>query len=355
MINSIEGADWEGFPYFYMEFAKGVNVIIGKSHYGKSSLIRSINWVLENRPQGTSYFPHGKKKPSTEVAIDFADGGYINRLKNNSDNYYEASVENEPFSALRTGVPEQVTKLSNMTGINIQAQKDVHFFLAEHWTPGKRSKFLNKIVHLEEMDAATEIINSTISEMNSSYNSKSVELKEEEKKFKELEWVDKAIEFLDKISELETKIVTTNSKCVNIISIRDSIIQLNEQIDELPDMAALPFAEAILTFDENLCRKEDKEEEIRKLAASLRDLKVQEKGIDLPAPTELKKLEAFSAKIQDNKATVKQLQSIKTDLQMQNDMEEKALKIVTGKEKELNVLLKSIGICPLCDGKGKWV
>jgi len=355
MINYIEGADWEGFPYFCMDFAKGVNVIIGKSHYGKSSLVRSINWVLENRPQGTSYFPHGKKKPSTEVSVAFDDGGYINRLRSNTDNYYEASGEEEPFSALRTGVPEQITKLSNMTGINIQLQKDVNFFLAEHWTPGKRSKFLNNIVHLEEMDVATEIINSTITGMNSSYNVKTAELKLEKEKFQELEWVDKAIEFLDKMSELESRIKANGKKCFDIGFIRGTIIQLNNQIAELPDMTALPFAEAILVFDENLCRKEDQEENIKKLAGDLRDLKVRAKGIELPPPTELKKLEAFSAKIESSKASVKHLQSIKADLQVQKDMEDKAIKVVNGKEKELNSLLKEVGICPLCNGKGKWV
>jgi len=355
MINSIELADWEGFPYASIEFAKGVNVIIGKSHYGKSSLVRSINWVLENRPQGVSYFPHGKKKPSTEVSIDFTDGGYINRLRSTSDNYYEASGEEEPFSALRTGVPEQVTKLSNMTGINIQLQKDVNFFLAEHWTPGKRSKFLNNIVHLEEMDVATEIINSTITEMNSSYKVKTSELELEKVKIQELEWVDKAIAALDKISELESKIIANEKRCGNIEFIREAIIQLNTQIAELPDMTALPFAEAILVFDENLCRKEDQEENIKKLAGDLRDLKVREKGVSIPPPTELKKLEAFSAKIQSSKASVKHLQSIKTDLQVQKDMEDKAIKVVNGKEKELNALLQSIGICPLCNGKGKWI
>jgi len=76
MIDAIELKDWEGHKESVLELSDTVTVILGRSHNGKSSIIRAIDWVLNNRPVSTVYFPRGKKKPESSVSISTENGLY---------------------------------------------------------------------------------------------------------------------------------------------------------------------------------------------------------------------------------------------------------------------------------------
>ena len=141
-----------------LEFSKGLNVIIGESDQGKSSIIRALRFCLFNRPLGTGFLSHfKKKKETTEVALHFTEGN-ITRIRGNNRNEYV--VDGKKLEALKFDVPEEVGLLSGISDINFQVQGDPHFLLSD--TPGVRAKLTNALVGLSVIDVSVGKIKSEI-------------------------------------------------------------------------------------------------------------------------------------------------------------------------------------------------
>ena len=349
VIESIEGANWENFPYFDIEFSPGTNTIIGKSNTGKSSIIRALNWVLENRPRGTSFFPHNVKKPETEIAVNFEEGKNVIRKRNSSDNYYD--IDGQHYSALRTDVPQEVRDTTNITDINVQVQKDVHFFLTE--TPGRRAKKLNEVANLEEMDYAIEIINSTISSIDSEFKFTNAELKKHEEKKRGLEWVKDAIAADEELEEIRKSIQEVTKIYHDIDNVYDSILFLNDMMDKnIFNKKAWKYTNEALNIDDQLWEVEQKITKIEEITESIGKLKSKEKGISLPTPLQIEELGAITAEIRG----IEQRQEA---ISRAADYLAKLEKVLTVKnnnvqafQDEFDKLLEENGVCPLCGREG---
>ena len=55
MINTLQIEGFQSHDSTEIELSKGVNVIIGSSDSGKSSIIRACKWAFQNRPQSDSF------------------------------------------------------------------------------------------------------------------------------------------------------------------------------------------------------------------------------------------------------------------------------------------------------------
>ncbi len=155
MIKSIELLNFQGHAYSYLELHKGVNVIRGTSHAGKSSIIRALQWCLFNRPRGEGFKSHfAKKKDPVEVTIVFTDDTYITRKKwycKDEKRILNSYISDAfQFHAVKSDVPEEVKELTRMTEINFQGQGDRHFLL--HESPGTVGKKLSEAVGLQIID-----------------------------------------------------------------------------------------------------------------------------------------------------------------------------------------------------------
>ena len=135
MIDTIEIENFQSHRHTTVQLSPGVNVIKGRSHSGKSSVMRAIRWALLNQPRGENFVSHFKgDKEVTSVGIQFDDGRHATRLRRGgSKNGYESSSGS--FKALRSDVPEEITEITKMEAINVQMQGAPYFMLSE--TPGK--------------------------------------------------------------------------------------------------------------------------------------------------------------------------------------------------------------------------
>jgi len=349
MIKTLEIADWEGYKYASIHFSPGTNTIIGLSHYGKSSIVRAINFVLENKPSGTPYFPHKKENPQTEVSIDFTDNQNISRIRSASKNLY--SIGDKTFTALRSGVPDEVRNISNMLERNVQSQKDVHFFLTE--TPGKRAKLLNEVVNLEEMDVATEIVNKEVAEIRAEYNVKTKSLNKYEEEQKELQWVTSAVQDSNGIIEIKNDIDGMELSKRDISKILAEIYSLQQELDLLPDTSIIPVITAIQDLDTNIYKLEERENEITSIVESLSTLDKELNNTILPDPYYLSKLDAITVEIKALEKKEEALEKLLKDiLFLEVELVHSAV-TQTKLEKEFTDELKANGICPLCGRKPK--
>jgi DNA repair exonuclease SbcCD ATPase subunit len=157
MIESLTIHNIQGHKDSELEFAPGVNVIKGQSRAGKSSVMRAFKLCLFNKPRGDSYLCRQADDNKMSVTVGF-DNGWVCRERTPSANKY--ILPEVDLAAIGTGVPEEVTAITNITELNFQGQHDRYFLLQD--SPGEVGRRLNEFVNLSVIDTVLKNINSIV-------------------------------------------------------------------------------------------------------------------------------------------------------------------------------------------------
>jgi AAA15 family ATPase/GTPase len=225
MIKTIEISNFQTHKDTTINLSKGVNVFKGRSHSGKSSITRALEWVLLNSLRGDYFVSWFRgKKELTSVGVEFDDGGYIIRQKGNGVNGYQLSTHEDPIEAIRTDLPEEVSSITRMGKINIQAQDELYYMLKE--TPGTVAKELNRLVGLD-------IIDSTLTKLNKLENENKVKLNLLEKDSLEVKVNLKELDYLDTLEKEVVQIENMWVEYQRLIRKKDKIIELSESLSEV--------------------------------------------------------------------------------------------------------------------------
>lgn len=147
MIDILEIQNFQGHKDTGLSFSPGINIITGLSYTGKTSIIRALRWLVNNKPIGNNY--RSRWGDATGVCIYF-DNNFITRFKNEKENGY--SINGKVLKAIGGDVPNEVKEKLNISDINIQYQLDSPFFISE--TTGEMARYLNRIVDLEKIDTS---------------------------------------------------------------------------------------------------------------------------------------------------------------------------------------------------------
>jgi len=131
-----------------------VNVIVGESDVGKSSIVRAFTWLFTNRPVGNAFLTHGAK--STKVVLE-TDDHTITKTKGKGQNKYE--IDGEVLKAIKQDVPEEIVNaLSIKPEVSLMRQMDSPFLLSA--SSGEVARHLNKVASLQIIDNVLSRINS---------------------------------------------------------------------------------------------------------------------------------------------------------------------------------------------------
>ena len=106
MINQIRLENFQGHVDTRIDLVPGVNVITGQSDAGKSSIVRALWWLLNNRPSGAGViFRHhdADEKDVVGVSVVVDDGSVVARFRKGSDNAY--AVKGVVLRAIKQDVP----------------------------------------------------------------------------------------------------------------------------------------------------------------------------------------------------------------------------------------------------------
>ena len=157
MIRELSITNFQSHKDVTLQFTPRVNVIVGASDSGKSALLRSLRWLLLNRPSGTAFRSHWcGKGEATEVRVLLSNGSTITRSRSGKENlyYYQAKGEEAlKLEAVRTDVPDEIARLLAIDEtVNLQAQADHHFLLDE--SSPEVARILNAVVGLDGIDQA---------------------------------------------------------------------------------------------------------------------------------------------------------------------------------------------------------
>jgi len=142
MFTELHLKDFQGHADSLIEFDKGVNAFIGETDQGKSSVIRGIRLVVENKPVGNSFIRNGAQE--TVVCLTTDDAKVIRQKSKTSHKYILNGVELKAFGQ---GVPDEVTSVMRIDpDINIQRQSSPYFLL--HSSEAERGKLLDKFCNI---------------------------------------------------------------------------------------------------------------------------------------------------------------------------------------------------------------
>jgi exonuclease SbcC len=231
MIQSLQINNFQSHKASYLEFDKGVNMIIGSSDSGKTAIIRALRWLAWNRPQGDSMRSHWGGETKVEL---FTDDAHIVRIRDKQDEYILGDTH---FRAIRTEVPKEIQDALNLTELNLQLQLDRPFLIDN--TPGEVAVFFNKVARLDKIDLGNQNVNRWIKELNQSVESLKTQVENTEQeltKFDHLEKFEAEVEVLESLDKRLTSLNNSHNKLAGIISDNQQIIDVLAGYSELTDM-----------------------------------------------------------------------------------------------------------------------
>lgn len=165
MIKSLYIKNFQSHKNTNIEFCPGINAICGQSDRGKSSIIRAIRLIVENRPSGDSYRSNFADGEDTIVKLTTFEKTSVERHKGDKENCYILSTLDKPIRAMGQSVPEEVSQLLDIGSINLQYQMDQPFLISGN--SSKLAQYINQMANLEVIDTATSNIRKKILGNNS--------------------------------------------------------------------------------------------------------------------------------------------------------------------------------------------
>lgn len=151
---------YQGHKKSVLNFHPGINVITGKSHNGKSSIVRALKKLTFNRPMGAKFYSNfAPAKGSTIIKARFFDGitakYQANVTKKTKDGKtvktatsQKYELGKDSFKGLRGQVPDAVIQAINLSEINFQYQHDQPLLLETSNT--KLAKLISDITKLDK-------------------------------------------------------------------------------------------------------------------------------------------------------------------------------------------------------------
>lgn len=148
-VKSIDIENFQSHENTHIDFDTGLNVIVGESNNGKTSILRAMDWVVDNQPLGTDFIMTGKKY--CKVRITYDNDTFIERYRTLKDTgYYRVgTIQNgqetyQEYKGFTNNVPVEVMNVHQMPKISITKNIETH---------------LNKLSQLERPFLITENTN----------------------------------------------------------------------------------------------------------------------------------------------------------------------------------------------------
>lgn len=272
MINSISIKDFQSHADTRLDLCSGVNVIIGESDAGKSAVLRAINWVLNNRPLGSSFIRNGQKQASVEITK--SDSSVI-RTRGTSTNTYK--VGPQVYTAFGNAVPEAVQMVLNVSDINFQKQHDPYFLVFE--TPGNVASYIRSCTGLTQLDDAVSKVSASIRSNTQKSNETKEQIDSLNSKLQEVSKIPvDRLEYLvnqwDQQNKVRTELGSKLQKLGSLVSRIEEIKSKSIQIDINSSLSVCDIAKSLLVSHEQVSLHRSRLNSLYQKMESLKNKKI---------------------------------------------------------------------------------
>lgn len=259
-ITSVTLKNFQAHKDTTVQFDRGLNIIVGESNNGKTSILRGILWAIDNQPLGNDFIMAGENDCS--VTINFSDGTYIERGRTVKDTgYYKiryiddnGKYIDQTYRGFTNAVPVEVANVHQMpkvnitkdieTHLNVLSQLDGPFLLTE--SPLVKASAIGRITGTHVIDAAIKESNKTIQSNRKLAKSYSEDLQQKENERKQLPDI-KSMEVFTKkyayivkyITKLNDSVIKLNDDLQQISQYQQQMMQEKERCERLKKVAAL--------------------------------------------------------------------------------------------------------------------
>lgn len=231
------------------EFTNGLNILGGPSRTGKSTVIRAIDLLLQNKAKNPRRLIH-RGEDYFKITAYLSNGYIISRvveLKKTGKNGYEIynphtgenSYENTkalPLVQEIMGFRNVVIDSVNSININLLKQGSSWFFIGEDTTATKRAKLIGVVYGTHFIDAVIkdyEAENKSISKEIKSVSKDCEVLKEDLSKYNYLPKMKKDIDEIESIYKELNDLISKKDSINELISERDNILKKGKEVSNL--------------------------------------------------------------------------------------------------------------------------
>lgn len=224
-IESLNIKGYQSHKNTTIRFHKGVNIFVGETDYGKSAIIKALRLAINNRPSGDEFISYWSDNTIIKTKVD---GKVVKRKKGKENLYY---IDKSKFQAFGQSIPEPVSKLFNISDVNIQHQLDTPFLLSE--SPGEVARYFNKIVNLDIIDRSLTNISNCLKGERKDFSTKKDERDKLKKSLKDYSWLIDAEDELRKLEQTQSSINKVSKQIEEISSLITTIERIEIDKEKL--------------------------------------------------------------------------------------------------------------------------
>lgn len=228
MLTNLKIKEFQSHKDTEIPFDPGVNVILGASDSGKSSVLRALLWVIRNRPTGDSVRNWDNKKNVVDVTIETSDGHCISKKRSEGKSVY--ILDGNKFEAFKQDVPSEIETAFNMSEINTQTQHEDYFLLSD--SPGEVARKLNEFAGLDIIDQLFKFINSKALSSKRDAEDASQKIETLTSSIDSLSYIDEAEADLNSFEKDVKTLDNQTEKFEGVRGVLNTIEFLNEKLEE---------------------------------------------------------------------------------------------------------------------------
>ncbi|MGI6113053.1 MAG: AAA family ATPase [Mahellales bacterium] len=237
--------NFQSHKFTEIDFSRNLNVIVGPSDTGKTSIIRAMKWVLYNEPRGTGFIRKGENTCS--VTIHFSNDYKVKRKRTASTNQYiviDPEGKETIYEGFGNDVPVEVINIHGIRrvefdkgisfNINIAEQMEGPFMLSQ---PGTlRAKAIGRLVGAHIIDATVKDIATDLYRLTQHKKEIESDIASIDDQLKQYKDLDRLEQVIKKSKGLLADIEAKQKLLQRYIDIKDNYIMAINQIKKTQDL-----------------------------------------------------------------------------------------------------------------------
>jgi len=338
-------------------FEKGLNIIVGQTDSGKSSILRALKKLIRDVPKGKPFMSRWAQETKLTLIFEVDKKSYtiIRHITPSKNLYY---LNDQKFGGFGNSIPKEIQTILDMQLISLETGDilDLYFtdqhdmpFMVTKGSAGLRSKLLGKIAGMHILDKAIMDVNKDVRALNADLKYKTKEINDLEYELNDFPdlWYDmQLIDSLEEqINSVKQKIITLNSLNTIHTNLQNTI---KEAVKIKDILAQLPTISPVVLKELNI--KTLKMIDLHKLSDKLTLLNKKIDTLKYPPFVEI------NTNFTGIKKQVKVLNDLKIIYETLLNTQEKIKSLDIGKEDiqlkkykaEYDKILIDLKICPIC-------